>query len=52
MSFSIETELSDGCGYLRCNNLRFHAPDGAFEDLLESVYESNDDLVEMLAPGG
>lgn len=49
VGFSIETQLSDGCGYDRCNNLRFHATTGTYADLEEPVLESNGDLVEMTA---
>lgn len=47
VGFSIETELSPGCGYDRCNNLRFHATVGPYKDHEEPVLQSNGDFVEM-----
>jgi hypothetical protein len=50
VGFSIETMLSPGCGYDRCNNLRFHATAGPYEDHEEPVLQSNGDFVEMTYP--
>lgn len=51
IGFSIETMLSPGCGYDRCNNLRFHATVGPYADHEEPVLQSNGDFVEMTYPG-
>jgi hypothetical protein len=50
IGFSIETMLSPGCGYDRCNNLRFHATVGPYVDHEEPVLESNNGFVEMTYP--
>lgn len=50
VGFSIETMLSPGCGYDRCNNLRFHATVGPYVDHEEPVLQSNGDFVEMTYP--
>jgi hypothetical protein len=50
VNFSIETMLSPGCGYDRCNNLRFHATVGPYVDHEEPVLQSNGEFVEMTYP--
>ena len=40
-SFSIKTQFSPGCNYLRCNNLRMKTPNGKFAKLETTVFLTN-----------
>ncbi|MCA9707571.1 MAG: hypothetical protein KDK70_17090 [Myxococcales bacterium] len=51
VSFTLETEHSLGCGYARCERLRFSAPDQGLDDFETTTDLSNGLRVEMQPSG-
>jgi len=47
VSFSVETELSPGCGYARCDELRIDATDQGLQEQVLSVYEANGERIDL-----
>lgn len=46
-SFSIQTQMSPGCGYARCNNMRVHDPSGKYVDLEGTYFSFNKQTLSM-----
>jgi hypothetical protein len=47
VTFTLETMLSPGCGYERCNNMVLHDPTGAHMDFEGTYYSFNGMTVSM-----
>ena len=47
LSFTIDTQQSPGCGYLRCNNMVLHSPDGAHMDQEGTYFSLNGQTILM-----
>jgi len=47
LTFSIQTQMSPGCGYARCNNLRLRDPSGKRADLEGTYFSFNGQTLAM-----